>query len=489
MTIKTIERLTTRATKQGTGTVKTASQTTQGFDDDYGINPRPEYEEKPSTTFDVYAGGQTLNTYGADIPADTVMGEESEYGMNYSYHTPAGHIVEYNDTPGSERIMLRHKSGTGINIGPDGSVMITSKRRVDVVNENHYVSVAGDGTMTYEGNLTLNVTGDFNVNVGGEYNVKSSKHNATVNGASRRTVYGDDNHIVRGNQSTLVTGGGANTYLEGLNTLVKGDSRYAVEGDHTMAMSGTLVMTAKEEVVLTSKEANIAADNISVFGDKGTIGGENIVMYNYNMYTKRTVKSDTVNTKTVRSTSSIADLFTGDLEGTASKAIQAGTSLHQSYSDGTYSGQGSYSANTGSNPGWTIADADDTSDDTKATALPNSALLTDYRTKGSKGVLNVVIDPDNTIRNSVDLTTKTGGVTDRPLSKQEVRAKMREAANRDNAEFVAKVVSDGLLSPEHIKSSPPNVATIKTTSDVVVQGQTVIGSVGPELTSKRIKGA
>ena len=481
MTVKNIEKLATRANAQGTGNVQTTSRTTIGFDDEYGINPRPEYLDKASTTFDTYAGGQSLNTYGADIPEDTVMGEDAEYGMNYSHHTPAGHIIEYNDTPGSERIMLRHKSGTGINIGPDGSVMISSKRRVDVINENHYVSVAGDGTMTYEGNLTLNVTGDFNVNVGGEYNVKSSSHNAVVNGSSKRIVYGDDNNTIRGNQSNLVTGGGANTYLEGLNTIVKGESTYVVEGDHKMASSGTLTMTAAKEVVMTSKQANIAADKLSVFGDQGTIGGDNVIMYNYNMYT-----NEHIITKHLTASARVdTPVVYGDLQGVALQAKTAGTSLHQSYSDGSGTG---YSPSTGSNPNYTVTE-DTSSIDTTATAKPTSTLLTDYRTKGSKGVLNVVIDPDNILRNSVDLTAKTGGVTDRPLSKQEVRAKMREQSNRDNPEFIAKVVADGLLSPEYIKSSPPNVATIKDTSSIVVQGQTVIGSVSPEMTSKRIKGA
>lgn len=338
MTTKSVERVAGRSAVEGSGAVETASRTTEGFVDPYGVNPRPDYIGKPTTTFDVYSGGKTLNTYGADIPEDTIDGEEAEYGMNYSYHTPAGHIVEYNDTPGSERIMIRHKSGTGINIGPDGSVMISSKRRVDVMNENHYVSVAGDGTMSYEGNLTLNVSGDFNVNVGGEYNVTSTKHSQRVNGPSTRTVYGDDAHVIRGNQSTLTTGGAANTYLEGLNTIIKGDSRYAVEGNMTIATSQTLTMTSDREVVITSKEANIAADNLSVFGDEGTTGGENMQMYTKNLRANQTIYATTsINTHSIRATKMQATVVKADLDGNAKTATTAGTSLHQSYADGTFS--------------------------------------------------------------------------------------------------------------------------------------------------------
>ena len=49
--------------------------------------------------------------------------------------------------------MLRHANGTGINIGPDGSIIVSSKRRVDVVNENYNLSVTGDGNLSFQGNF------------------------------------------------------------------------------------------------------------------------------------------------------------------------------------------------------------------------------------------------------------------------------------------------------------------------------------------------
>lgn len=477
MSVKQIEQIADRNNLQGSGAVKSASRSTDGFHDRSGINPRPEYVGKATTTSAVISGGKTLNTFGADIPEDTVEGEEAQYGMNYSYQTPAGHTIEYNDTPASERIMIRHKSGTGINIGPDGSVMISSKRRVDVVNENHYLSVAGNGVMSYEGNLTLNVTGDFNVNVGGEYNVTSTKQNVTTNGNSTRTVYGDDNHTIRGNSSALTTGGAAHTYLEGLNTIVKGDNRYAVEGNMTMATSQTLTMTSDREVVITSKEANIAADNLSVFGDTGTIGGDNIIMYNQNMYTDEHIQAKHI-TATARVTTPVTY---GDLQGTATQAITADVTNSQNYADTDPGGD------VGSAQGFTAAT--DTSEiDTTATAKATASLMEDYRTKGSKGVRQVKIDPNNLIKDSIDLSTKTGGVTNRPLTKEEVRAKMREPNNRSKQEFIAKALSDGLLSPEHTKSSPPNIASIKSTSSITIQGQTPIGSVDLHRTAKRLKG-
>ena len=219
-----VESVVNREVVQGSGAVHSQGFVKHPFSDNTGTYPKVGKEEKPVTT----QGGLLINTYGADVPVDTAQGNAANNTTCYTHTTPAGHTVEYNDTPGSERIMIRHKNGDGINIGPDGSIIISSKRRIDKANEDYFLEVK-NGNLKFEGNLTIDVTGDFNVNVGGEYNVNSTKKTEVVNGPYKRTITGDDIKTVDGNQTNLVTGGGAHQYLEGLSTIVKGDSRYIVE--------------------------------------------------------------------------------------------------------------------------------------------------------------------------------------------------------------------------------------------------------------------
>ena len=358
-------------------------------------------------------------------------------------------------------------NGDGINIGPDGSIIISGKRRIDKAQEDYFLEVK-NGTMKFEGNLTLDVTGDFNVNVGGEYNVNSAKKTEVVKkGPYTRTIAGDDIKTVNGNQTNLVTGGGANQYLKGLSTIVKGESRYIVEGPHTDAITGVLTMTATDEVVLTSREANIAADNLSVFGDTGTIGGENIIAYVKNIYGVSGTFSAGVTAPT----------FHGDLDGTADVAA---TSEHQSYPDGS-AAPSTYTGSVGTRGTITNVDTD-----TTATALPTATLLEAYRTRSSRGVKTAQVDPGDVQRNNIDLSKKTAGVTSRELTTAEIRRKMRDPAHRDNTEFTALMVSQEKLSPEFANSSPPNVETVEDTNSIIVQGQTVLGNPSPNLTSKRI---
>jgi len=463
-----VESLVNRTTVQGSGAAQSQGFVSHPFSDAAGAYPFANEEGKPVTT----KGGQLINTYGADIPDDTIQGNSSGTASCYTHTTPAGHTIEYNDTPGSERIMIRHMNGDGINIGPDGSIIISGKRRIDKAQEDYFLEVK-NGTMKFEGNLTLDVTGDFNVNVGGEYNVNSAKKTEVVKkGPYVRTISGDDIKTVDGNQTNLVNKGGAHQYLEGLSTIVKGDSRYIVDGPHTEAVSKVLTMTSELEVVLTSPEANIAADNLSVFGDTGTIGGENIIAYVKNIYG---VSGDF-------SARFKAPVFEGDLDGNALTATTAGTSLHQSYPDGT-AAPSTYTPSVGTNPNYTV---DDTEIDDTATALPTSTLLTDYRTKSAKGVKIVKVDPNDIQKNNIDLSKKTAGVTNRELTIAEIRRKMRDPAHRDNTEFTTLMVSQEKLSPEFANSSPPNVETVEDTSSIIVQGQTVLGNPSPNLTSKRI---
>ena len=462
-----VESVVNREVVQGSGAVHSQGFVKHPFSDNTGTYPKVGKEEKPVTT----QGGLLINTYGADVPVDTAQGNAANNTTCYTHTTPAGHTVEYNDTPGSERIMIRHKNGDGINIGPDGSIIISSKRRIDKANEDYFLEVK-NGNLKFEGNLTIDVTGDFNVNVGGEYNVNSTKKTEVVNGPYKRTITGDDIKTVDGNQTNLVTGGGAHQYLEGLSTVVKGDSRYIVEGAHTQAVSKVLTMTAEQEVVLTSPEANIAASNLSVFGDTGTIGGENIIAYVKNIYG---VSGDF-------SARFKAPVFEGDLDGNALTATTAGTSLHQSYPDGS-AAPSTYTPSVGNDPEYPV---DDTEIDDTATAKPTSTLLTDYITKSDKGVLIVKVDPDDIQKNNIDLSKKTSGVTNKNIDITQVRRKMRDPAHRDNVEFTTLMLSEGKLSPDYANTSPPNVETVQDTETLIIQGSSVLGNPSPHLTSKRI---
>lgn len=98
--------------------------------------------------------------------------------------TRSGHSFEMDDTPSVERIRLNHRSGTFIEMGPDGDEVhkvfgngyeITVKDKSVYVSGNCNIYVDGDAYLQIKGNKTERIGGDYDVHVKGNYIVTTEK--------------------------------------------------------------------------------------------------------------------------------------------------------------------------------------------------------------------------------------------------------------------------------------------------------------------------
>ena len=110
-------------------------------------NVRVKGEADPNTT-DPVGSYQPPSTYAPVYPYNNV------------YATESGHVKEYDDTPGVERITERHKSGTRYEIDPNGT------KNETIVRDN-YQLVAGHDTLEVYGNVKIVVGGDVDIAVAG----------------------------------------------------------------------------------------------------------------------------------------------------------------------------------------------------------------------------------------------------------------------------------------------------------------------------------
>jgi hypothetical protein len=97
------------------------------------------------------------------------------YPFNKVFESSSGHIIEIDDSENSERLFIYHKSGTFIEIRPDGSV--NQKIQNDdfsVILNDKNLSVSGDLNVTVIGNTNLSVHGDVNESISGNVNKKIS---------------------------------------------------------------------------------------------------------------------------------------------------------------------------------------------------------------------------------------------------------------------------------------------------------------------------
>lgn len=434
----------------GTATFETLADETFAFDDQRGVYPQRTYLNVASTNLaargfkrnELYLGGGDRN-----LSLDLYKQLNSTYPLNQVRETVSGHVTEMDDTPGNERILFKHKTGSGVEFRADGTCVISSTNnsvRVTVGDEK--VIVEGDAHISYNGNLTMDVTGDFDLKVGGDYNVRvAGDENKEVIGSVKERVHRDHETNVHQNRSEYVLGVTTETRLSDHNTIVKGNLKSYTEGSVDMVNSGTLTMTAENEVMISSPNINIGASSLTVIGDSGTIGGENIIGYDYNHYTGHSlVATDTITTSTAYTGRTEATEFVGSLTGNASTATQAGRA-------GTAGALGA-----GGSAG-SAASQSATSVNPTATVLPTPTIMTDYLTKSSKGVRLVNIDQNDVMKKQLNKNDDYGGVSDRKLATAEIRSKMRDPNTITNKSFVGSQIAEGKLSPTYINQIPPAI--------------------------------
>ena len=93
-------------------------------------------------------GYQPTSTYAPEYPYNNVTEYES------------GHVKEYDDTPGRERIVERHMSGTQYELAANGS-------KVEIITRDNYRLVVGHDTLEVFGNVKIIVSSHVDIAVAG----------------------------------------------------------------------------------------------------------------------------------------------------------------------------------------------------------------------------------------------------------------------------------------------------------------------------------
>jgi len=484
-----------------------------GFQDPSGLYPRSNYFYQSSINqasrglirneLATNGGIPTLQTernysLSSEIPEEAAAAKGfSTYPKNQVWETPGGHIIELDDTLSNERILIRHQSGSGVEIRPDGTVYISSIDDVLIscANDKHVV-VEGNAHMTYQGDLNVDVAGDYNLSVGGnKTQIINGDLIAEVDGAKRTNIGLNDAKTVKGHQSNTVAETKIDTILGGYTAAVKGKFEIANEGDMGIFASGTQRITSQTRQNMTAPDTNISASKLSVFGDEGTFGGENIVGYFYNIHLGHTIwagdgegGAGTLNVDTIRavrvevdgdivaSNSMTAPTFHGDLNGTAERALSSNEAgLHPASAGG-------FNPHPGASLGYTTTiqdiNTDILADDTTATALPNAGVASTYQ-KSEYGIQDVKIDPEGELKKLINKTDLTGGITDRNLTTSEVRSKMRDNATLNNTDFTSVQIAEGKLNPEYSSPNPKKIGRTAGSEPTVSENNNVVGPVGP----------
>jgi hypothetical protein len=120
---------------------------------------------------------------------------QPDYRYNHVTVTPRGHSFEMDDTVDRERIRLSHRSGTFIEMHPDGKeVHKVYGDGYEIIIQDKIVYVKGKCNITVEGDCNINIKGDLIEKVEGnvEQHIKGN-YSQIVEGISSITSQGDLN--------------------------------------------------------------------------------------------------------------------------------------------------------------------------------------------------------------------------------------------------------------------------------------------------------
>ena len=113
-----------------------------------------------------------------------------EYPYNNATRTNSGHYFEMDDTKDRERVRLQHRTGTFIEMHPDGtqvnhivgdSYHIIDKNGVVQIKGQCSITVENDAQLTFNGDLIQTVRGNYVLSVDKDFDIK-------VNGSSTYMV-------------------------------------------------------------------------------------------------------------------------------------------------------------------------------------------------------------------------------------------------------------------------------------------------------------
>jgi|TARA_B110000977_G_scaffold78595_1_gene105770 hypothetical protein len=460
-----------RVDKIGEGAENSLGVAQDGMQDPTGEYPKREYNYGSSIN-KASRGTKINNLYvgGGDIGVSLNIEPQrpSEYPFNQVQETVSGHVIEQDDTPGGERVLIKHRTGAGVEMRADGSVIISAvNNKIEVTGGDQTVIIEGNGNLVYQGNLNLKVTGDYNVDVGGNYNVNvagSLREDILEN--HKTTVTGNRELTTKKTKTTRTLGTSTDVMLADYNSFVKLDQKNFVEGNMEFASEDNIFMSGKEAFVVSSKNANITgAKYISIMGQKGAIGGR-MVDFTGNVFQggEGPVEYNS------------GAVFYGTFMGKASEAWKANNADNADLALRSYFASNAKHSLTAVTAGTAATGAATFSTPkilsagihlpkkTKEFQYPSSGpaevqitgeWVVGQAVNGDYAIKTVVLDGGDVLLAKTLLTDDYNDVFNKIPTTQEIRSAFRNASSRDSIGSV--LVSEERLNPEYKSKSPPKV--------------------------------
>lgn len=306
-----------------------------GFYDPSNSLPYGEYQGKPSTN--QAAKGINANLYQPKVAMDvsyrlgsypaagdigTFGAPESarapQYPFNTVYASLSGHMMEFDDTPGSERVNIEHKTGTKYEVNPGGTrVERVSGNAYQFYQNASYTAVDGDNFVTTVGDYRLKTTSDMCIHADGSIMILSHNDRAEIVAGEYKVLAGETIRIKA--NMIIIESPSIHVYSTGeMNLEAEGELNIKAKGINIESTDQMSIKSKEAMKVQTDSDYSLKADNAVKMesGEGFSIKGMEI---------KQEADADfSVKSSSFKSESSVANIKAGSTKISGSKISLTG---------------------------------------------------------------------------------------------------------------------------------------------------------------------
>ena len=216
----------------------------------------PEDSDKEFDTVPENSKIDAANGGKVERKAASVGGLSDPYNAQYPYnhvtYTESGHILEFDDTPGHERINIQHRSGAYIEIHPDGHIVIAANKNHQQSEELHIgvsgdakIDVGGDMKTSVGGSAYIGTRGDVLVESIGNINVKTEGRTNIKSTGTVSLVSLSDLYVQADAKVNIFASGDINASTQSTMNLKGKDVNIAATGNMTIHAGGSMDLNSK----------------------------------------------------------------------------------------------------------------------------------------------------------------------------------------------------------------------------------------------------
>jgi hypothetical protein len=234
-------------------------------------------------------GSDTATTQGGQPTWDEPsVAYNAEYPYNRVIETGSGHVIELDDTPGGERVMIYHRNGSYIQMSPTTTTIKSPNDMYSVNEKNYHMYVGGTNVITIEGDSHVLIKGNKIEEIMGNYQqIIHGNHEVGV--AGQMNMNGGEqgqiraaNLILESNVENLNIKTGKNIKFESGESIHFKTKDLFMQGSETINVKGKNVFMESSATTSIKSETGVmeAAGNFSIKADHAIIGGGQLVSVN-----------------------------------------------------------------------------------------------------------------------------------------------------------------------------------------------------------------